>query len=612
MISYRPDIDGLRAIAILPVIFFHAGFSLFGGGFVGVDIFFVISGFLITSILLTNIQETNTLQITKFYERRARRILPALYAILIFCTFYGVFFLSPFASRDLFQSILATTLFLENFLLVFESSNYFAYSSELKPLMHTWSLSIEEQFYVFAPFFLLLITKIQKISLEVIVLISILILFAGNIVFSQNEYLFGFYSLLGRSWELLAGSFLAIYTFDNKKKNYNLLHSNIMSILGLMLILGSIIFLDENSRNLRALLIMPVIGTALIILFSHKRSFVYKLLSSKSLVFIGLISFSLYLWHQPLFAIAKIELGSQLSNEFLMFLIFLTFLMSIFSYHFLEKPFRDPQIISTKPFILITLFFSIFFICIGFVGHQTKGFESAKLSFMTHEEEKLYVNHFNLHAERDRFEIKLYKKNDENLINPQKTIFLIGDSMASDTALAYILKGYKINRVILDGTCFEELVKLENSCNASLKDILEKSENSTLTILSSDWSGEGSSKGGLMLYQFLENNQINVMVVGALRFSHFSDSSFKYLTRNYSYSIDKFLYKRIDPRSNYSNDIFNKIPKEKFINKLDLFCNKDNLECLFYNESSQPIFFDELHLTVEGLHIYSNFLPEAH
>ena len=300
MLKYRPDIDGLRAIAILPVIFFHAGFDLFGGGFVGVDIFFVISGFLITSLLLKNIKEKNSLQLVNFYERRARRILPALYAVLAFCSLYGVFYLSPFASRDLFQSILATTFFLENFLLVFESSNYFAYSSELKPLMHTWSLSIEEQFYIFAPFLLLLASKIKKISLELIIFFLICILFVGNIFFNHYQYLFGFYSLLGRCWELLIGSLLAAYIINNPNAYKRLKYSNILSILGLLLIFSSVFFLNENSRYLRALLILPVIGTALIILFHDEQSYVSKLLSNKVLVYIGLISFSLYLWHQPL------------------------------------------------------------------------------------------------------------------------------------------------------------------------------------------------------------------------------------------------------------------------------------------------------------------------
>lgn len=608
--KYRSDIDGLRAIAILPVIFFHAGFGLFSGGFVGVDIFFVISGFLITSLLLNNINETSSLQIVNFYERRARRILPALYAVLVFCSLYGIFFLSPFASRDLFQSILATTFFLENFLLVYESSNYFSYSSELKPLMHTWSLSIEEQFYLFAPFFLFYATKIKRMPLELIILFSIIILFSGNLFLNQNEYLFGFYSLLGRCWELLIGSLLAAYTINHPKINKDLFFSNIMYILGLLMIFGSIFLLDENTRYLRALLIIPVIGTALIILFSDKRSFFFKLLSNKILGYIGLLSFSLYLWHQPLFAIAKIEFGSQLSMAFILMLILLTFLISIFSYNFIEKPFRNFQIVSSKLFIILTIFLSLFFISIGLLGHSSKGFEEFKLSFMTPAEKKLYVNHFNLHAKRHEFETYLYKTNGEKINDQEKSILLIGDSMASDTALAYILKGYTIKRIVLDGTCFKELVKRKNFCSSSTEELLKKAKESEITLLASDWSGEGSSEGGLMLYQFFESNEINTMIVGPLRFKHFSDSSYQYLSRDISTSINQFLYTTIDPRSYSSNNILSKIPEDKYIDKIDLFCKHDFKECMFYNDGSAPIFFDELHLTVEGLYLFSVLLPD--
>ena len=174
----------------------------------------------------------------------------------------------------------------------------------------------------------------------------------------------------------------------------------------------------------------------------------------------------------------------------------------------------------------------------------------------------------------------------------------------------YILKGYVIKRIILDGTCFKELVITGNHCNVTLEEILQHSNNSNFTLLASDWSGEGSSEGGFMLYQFLEDYKINTMIVGALRFNHFSDSSYKYLSRDFSNSIENFLYTTLDQRSFVSNNFFDKVPREKFINKIDLFCNRYLSECLFYNESMRPIFFDELHLTIDGLHLFSELLPD--
>ena len=176
--KYRSEIDGLRAIAVIPVILFHAGFDLFSGGFVGVDIFFVISGYLITSIIINDL-ENNTFSILNFYERRARRILPALYFMIIISTIVGWFILTPYFYRDLFQTITATSLFVSNYLLYLKSG-YFAPIAELKPFLHTWSLAVEEQYYVIFPILLLLFWRLGKN----IVIIFLLIIFFISFVFS--------------------------------------------------------------------------------------------------------------------------------------------------------------------------------------------------------------------------------------------------------------------------------------------------------------------------------------------------------------------------------------------------------------------------------------------
>ena len=166
-LRYRPEIDGLRAVAVIPVILLHAGFDLFSGGFVGVDIFFVISGFLITTIISSAL-DVEKFSLLSFYERRARRILPALYLVLLACSFYALFFQFPFAARDLSQSIFATTVFAENILLLIETNDYFDLDSELKPLLHTWSLAVEEQYYLIFPLSLIILWRLGKKSVYAI------------------------------------------------------------------------------------------------------------------------------------------------------------------------------------------------------------------------------------------------------------------------------------------------------------------------------------------------------------------------------------------------------------------------------------------------------------
>jgi peptidoglycan/LPS O-acetylase OafA/YrhL len=367
-IKYRPEIDGLRAIAIVAVILYHAkitilNYSPFQGGFVGVDIFFVISGYLITSIILKELVTRNTFSFKNFYERRVRRILPVLLLVMAVSLVFGWFYLLTNNFVDLSKSILYSLGFSSNFYFLYSQQEYAAESSLLKPFLHTWSLSVEEQFYILFPIILLIIFKYFKRYLGVIFITTFVASLIIAIWGSRNYPLYAFYIIPTRVWELLAGSILAYFEIiqgwriSTKYKIFNL----ILPSVGLFLVGYSIMTFDEKIFHPSWYTLLPIIGTCLLILFSHKDEIITKLLSSKLFVSIGLISYSLYLWHYPIFAFDRIlEFAKEdIFKKITLGLIIL--LLSIISFYFIEKPARNKKnrFIFILSFILLSSFLVI-------------------------------------------------------------------------------------------------------------------------------------------------------------------------------------------------------------------------------------------------------------
>lgn len=335
--EYRKDIDGLRAFAVIPVILFHGGFEWFRGGYVGVDIFFVISGYLITSIILRE-KDAGTFSIISFYERRARRILPALFFIILVCLPFAWFWLLPHELKDFGKSMIAVTAFASNFLF-WQESNYFATDAELVPLLHTWSLAVEEQFYVFFPLLMIIFWKFGKRWLVAILSLIALLSFGLTEWGWRHFPEANFYLIPTRAWELMIGALCAFYLYKNKQPQEKFNHFG--SFLGLFLIIIAIFFLDRTIPYPSFFTLMPTIGTALIILYSSSDTLIYKLLSYRILVGIGLISYSAYLWHQPLFAFAKIQSIEEPALWLISLLSVLAFVLGYLSWRFIEKPFRN-------------------------------------------------------------------------------------------------------------------------------------------------------------------------------------------------------------------------------------------------------------------------------
>ncbi|MCK5666929.1 MAG: acyltransferase [Thiotrichaceae bacterium] len=358
---YRKEIDGLRALAVIPVILFHGGLEWFSRGYVGVDVFFVISGYLITSIILKE-KEADTFSIAGFYERRARRILPALFFIIFICIPFAWFWLLPHELKDFGKSIVAVTLFASN-ILFWRESDYFAPDAELIPLLHTWSLAVEEQFYVIFPLIMIFFWAFGRRRLigiiSLIALLSLALTEWGWRHFPEAN----FYLIPTRAWELMIGALVAFYLYQKKQPQGNIRHLG--SLIGIGLIVLAIFFLDKTLPFPSLYALAPTIGTALIILFATPDTLVYKLLSQRIFVGIGLISYSAYLWHQPIFVFARIRGMDEPNIGLVLLLSMFAIVLAYFSWRFIELPFRDRSRFTRKQIFSASLIASLTFIGIG-------------------------------------------------------------------------------------------------------------------------------------------------------------------------------------------------------------------------------------------------------
>ncbi len=372
--KYRSEIDGLRAIAVLPVIFFHAGIDFLSGGYVGVDVFFVISGFLITTIIVSEIQE-GSFSLLNFYERRARRILPALFFVMLVSLPFAWMWLLPSDLKDFSKSLIAVPTFSSN-ILFWSESGYWGESNEIKPMLHTWSLAVEEQYYIFFPIFLMLMWKIRKRWIISTVLVLALISLAASHWGAYNKPTVNFFMLPTRLWELAIGALIAFYLLrHNKEFSPSKTLSEALGILGLSMIAYAVFMFDETTPFPSLYALVPTVGAALIILFASSNTLVGKLLSSKLLVGLGLISFSIYLWHQPLLAFARHGSFYQPSTIALSALALLSIPLAYLSWRFVEQPFRTKGNFDRKTIFTLSAAGSFAFIAIGLSGIMTNGYE---------------------------------------------------------------------------------------------------------------------------------------------------------------------------------------------------------------------------------------------
>jgi peptidoglycan/LPS O-acetylase OafA/YrhL len=336
--AYRPDIDGLRAIAVIAVVAFHAGIPAVSGGYVGVDIFFVISGYLITSVIFNDI-DNGKFSIAKFYARRAKRILPALFAVLLFCYVLACVLLSASELKTFANDAFATIASSSN-IFFWLKSGYFAPNAELNPLLMTWSLGVEEQFYLFFPLLMILLSKFRKQKREVAIVLLLIVSLALSVWGTRNYPTATFYLLPSRAWELAVGALIAIRE-AGKNGRWNAIGpwlANLLSILALASLAIPIFFYTRSTPFPGLAASLPVAGAALLVI-TPGSWFNRTILSSRPMVFVGLVSYSWYLLHWPLLSFARI-LSDRMSLWTAITIASISFLLAIVSHRLVEQPFR--------------------------------------------------------------------------------------------------------------------------------------------------------------------------------------------------------------------------------------------------------------------------------
>jgi peptidoglycan/LPS O-acetylase OafA/YrhL len=452
---YRKEIDGLRAVAVLPVILFHAGFKEFSGGFVGVDVFFVISGYLITSLLLAEMGN-GSFSLINFYERRARRILPALFVVMLCCLPFAWMWLLPQDLKRFSVSLIGVSGYFSN-IMFWIQSGYFERAVELKPLIHTWSLSVEEQYYLLFPVFLLLVWRLGRRSIFwILVAIAILSLCLAQI-YSIKDPTKNFYVLQTRGWELLIGCLVAFYQakIAGAEIKYIKLRQ-VLSVVGVLFISYAVFMYDKYTPYPSVYTLLPTVGAALIILCATQQTLVGRFLSNKLFVGVGLISYSLYLWHQPIFAFARVRSPQHPDKLMYGVLIVLSILMAYLSWKYVEAPFRNKNRINRKSIFIISLSFTAFFVSIGAVGYYYKGFKSRipdeLLTIIEPEKVNLRscINRKNITEDESATKVCEFGSLDSD-----KTLLLYGDSHAEAllSAMDSRLKERHIKGILVQSHC---------------------------------------------------------------------------------------------------------------------------------------------------------------
>lgn len=332
---YRAEIDGLRAVAVLPVIAFHAGFTLFSGGFAGVDVFFVLSGYLITAILLGALAQ-DRYSLTDFYIRRARRLLPALTVVVLASVPFAWLWMGPAAFEGFARSLMAVGLFSSN-ILFWQEGGYFATAAEAKPLLHTWSLAVEEQYYLLFPPLLALLWHRARRHLIVCITLLAVASFALAVLTVGARPEAAFYLAPTRAWELLAGSLAALVA----RRRPGAPRDGLAAI-GLAMILAALLLYDAQTPFPSTWTLLPVAGTVLVIRYAQAGTRTAALLACRPLVGIGLISYSAYLWHQPLFAFARLRSLDAPAPWLMAGLAGAALALAWVTWRFVEQPFRRP------------------------------------------------------------------------------------------------------------------------------------------------------------------------------------------------------------------------------------------------------------------------------
>lgn len=584
--KYRSDITGLRAIAVLPVLFFHSKVPFFSGGFLGVDVFFVISGFLITGIIINEIQG-NRFSLFGFYDRRIRRIIPVLLFVTICTTILSFFFMLPYDLKNYGESLVAVILSANNILL-YLTSGYWSLSSEFKPLYHTWSLGVEEQYYLIMPILIVMVLRISKLNTKVLAAILFLLIclsFFLSLLHDNKEFVF--LMLFTRAWELLVGSMLAIVI-----KNLNVRKNSYLPIIGICFLVLSYVNPYIVSDNLALVMAMPVLGTTLIILFSDQKCFVGKLLSSRPLFFIGLISYSIYLWHQPILSFLRLASEYEPSWTKQILYALASIPLAYFSWRYIENPFRSKKIFNSKKIYIIVCSFALTILALGLILYKSYGF-----SFLW---PKLSYNSSNPQAYVDnprRFKQSSFNTEDNNVL-------VLGSSYARDfinmMSENQLLRKYNI--IYYEGSC-----NLEGKID-SLK-LLDFLNSSDYVVLAGYWgatSDEGADWVQSCYGELSRNTHGKVFVLGTKNFG-WNNNFVKWLPRE---SLYKHRVRPLKTVSSFNKKARNTI-RSHYIDLIGLLSDTQGKLPIFTDKNTF-ITYDTSHLTPDGARYVGGLLFKHH
>ena len=615
--QYRREIDGLRALAVLPVILFHADFAIFSGGFVGVDVFFVLSGYLITRLIVNEI-DLRTFSIAGFYERRARRILPALFFVMACSLPFAWVLLLPSDFVDFTQSLIANPLFIANFLFWMERG-YFGVATELKPLIHTWSLSVEEQFYVLFPLIFVFAWK-RTFFLYTLLTLAILGSLSASYVITNLHFDTAFYLLPTRAWELLAGTCAALIL----RKNIPALEANKtindgLSFLGLFLIMIAVFSFNNSTPFPGLYALIPATGTWLVIVFSERSNYAKNFLGTPILVFLGLISYSTYLWHQPIFSFYE-HSGITLSGPILyLCLALLSIFLGFLSWKYVEQPFRNRSYLTRATIFKLSIGCSVIFITLGSIGYFMNGFPNR----YGVEDRKLLTQFIDVtdYTQRrfDSLELKKFSE-DKN-----SKLLIIGDSFAKDVVNAVyendMASEYEISTVQINSECgnlfldfdFAENIPPKNRARCDFLDSYESSavrdllENADEIWLASSWK--------IWVAELLPESVDNLRNTFEKPLYVFGPKNFGTVSQKAMLDIpvdERAAFTQIPSQEiiEINNLMKNSLPDDVFVNVLEGFC-ETTLTCRLFTDEGELISYDGSHVTKEGASIYGKLIASA-
>lgn len=601
--QYRSEVDGLRAVAIVPVVLFHAGFPGTSGGFVGVDVFFVISGYLITSLIVLE-SEAGHFSLIGFYERRARRILPPLFAMLFTSLPFAFLWMTPSELKSFGEGVAAVSIFLSNLLFYFHSG-YFAPKALLNPLLHTWTLAVEEQYYVLFPLFLMALWRFGRRPIVAAVgLIAVLSFAFAHLGGSFNAHFpfidrnwafvptsFGFFLTPARAWELMAGALIGL-AIPGRAFPYSRT-TEAAAAVGLGSIIYAIVTFNAQTPMPSVYTLIPVLGSALLIATATPKTLVGWLLGTRPFVGIGLISYSTYLWHQPLLAFTELHFGN---GWWIAIPATLSFLAGYLSWRYLETPFRNRSQFTRKQIFAFSGIAMVTAISCGAYLTVSQGavwrFSPADRYLVSFdpEDEGIYVA-----ARFDNLELPFSDS------DSRRRVLIVGDSFAKDVvnmlAENNLLEKYQFRTVNVPADC-QITVPIRDTAMCRKKsplqeEVQDRIRRADFVILAAAWSPEAASNLPYTI-RALHLDPAKLLVVGTKSFGEIKPLAYVPLDHKARLALKN------DVGQLRANVLLrNALPRDEFIDIASLICGADG-RCPIFTPDEKLISFDGSHLTPEG------------